>query len=157
MLTATVKIDQSEGIPDSGIPERVIVKKFYRRSFRPLFPIPPLFFLAFFRVALPVLSRRCYYLNAWNRLFCCILKCFRIWVWRLCYLKRAKISMPGFFLTNDKGKSSTWRELKAVYYTLLSVGNSLKKHKVQWHTDNQNVTCIINRGSTKPDLQTLVE
>ena len=68
-----------------------------------------------------------------------------------------KLVCQGHFSPNDKAKSSTWRELKAVHYMLLSVGNSLKKHKVQWHTDNQNVTRIINRGSTKPDLQTLVE
>ena len=29
--------------------------------------------------------------------------------------------------------------------------------KVQWYTDNQKVTHIINRGSTKPELQTLAE
>ena len=33
-----------------------------------LYTIPLFFFLAFFRFALPILSRRCYYLNAWNRL-----------------------------------------------------------------------------------------
>ena len=37
----------------------------------------------------------------------------------------------GQWTANEKGKSSTWRELKAVYYMLLSIGNSLKGHKVQ--------------------------
>ena len=56
-----------------------------------------------------------------------------------------------------KRKSSTWWELRAVYYMLPSIGHILKGHKVQWYTDNQNVTRIIDRGSTKPDLHTLAE
>ena len=40
---------------------------------------------------------------------------------------------------------------------LLSIGHSLRGHKVQWHTDNQNIVRVIDRGSTKPDLQSLVE
>ena len=40
---------------------------------------------------------------------------------------------------------------------LSSVGHIITRHKVQWYTDNQNVTRIIDRGSTKPDLQTLAE
>ena len=47
-----------------------------------------------------------------------------------------KLVCQGHFSPDDKRKSSTWRELKTVHYMLLSVGNSLKKHKVQWHTDN---------------------
>ena len=110
MLTATVKIDQSEGIPDSGIPERVIVKKFYRRSFRPLFPIPPLFFLAFFRVALPVLSRRCYYLNAWNRLpalpqLTQLLVLFHAIQEALLNLLEGNVQMPPFVILWVKGQS----------------------------------------------------
>ena len=63
----------------------------------------------------------------------------------------------GQWSADEKGKSSTWRELRAVYYMLLSTGHILTGHKVQWYTDNQNVTCIINRGSAKHDLQTLAE
>ena len=40
---------------------------------------------------------------------------------------------------------------------LPSIGPILTGHKVRWYTDNQKVTRIINRGSTKPDLQTLAE
>ena len=40
---------------------------------------------------------------------------------------------------------------------LLSIGHSLRGHKVQRHTDNQNIVRVIDRGSTKPDLQSLVE
>ena len=40
---------------------------------------------------------------------------------------------------------------------LSSIRHILTGHKVQWYTDNQNVTRTIDRGSTKPDLQTLAE
>ena len=40
---------------------------------------------------------------------------------------------------------------------LFSIGHSLRGYKVQWHTDNQNIVRVIERGSTKPDLQPLVE
>ena len=41
-----VKINQSEGIPGSGIPERTFVKNSYKRS-RTSLPSPPLLFIAF--------------------------------------------------------------------------------------------------------------
>ena len=63
----------------------------------------------------------------------------------------------GHWPADEKGKSSTWRELRAVYYMLSSIAHILTGHKVQWYTDNQNGTRIINRGSTKPDLQTFAE
>ena len=47
LLTKTVKINQSEGIPGSGIPERTFVKNSYKRS-RTSLPSPPLLFIAFF-------------------------------------------------------------------------------------------------------------
>ena len=40
---------------------------------------------------------------------------------------------------------------------LLSTGSTLQGHVVQWHTDNQNITRIIYRGSMKADLQAVVE
>ena len=40
---------------------------------------------------------------------------------------------------------------------LLYIGSTLQGHVVQWHTDNQNITQIIYRGSTKANLQTVVE
>ena len=63
----------------------------------------------------------------------------------------------GHWPADEKGKSSTWRELRAVYHILSSMAHILTGHKVQWYTDNQNRTCIVNRGSAKPDLQTLAE
>ena len=75
------------------------------------------------------------------------------------YVVSAKHTLvcQGQWQTNERGKSSTWRELKAVHNMLLSIGHSLSGHKVQWHTDNQNIVRVIDRGSTKPDLQSLVE
>ena len=41
----------------------------------------------------------------------------------------------GQWSVDEKRKSSTWRELRAVYYTLSSVGHIFTGHKVQWYTD----------------------
>ena len=46
LLTKTVKINQSEGIPGSGIPEHTFVKNSYKRS-RTSLPSPPLLFHRF--------------------------------------------------------------------------------------------------------------
>ena len=48
-------------------------------------------------------------------------------------------------------------ESSELFILLSSIGHILTGHKVQWYTDDQKVTHIINRGSTKPDLQTLAE
>ena len=47
LLTKTVKINQSEGIPGSGIPDRTFVKNSCKRS-RSCLPSPSLLFIAFF-------------------------------------------------------------------------------------------------------------
>ena len=57
LLTKTVKINQSEGIPGSGIPERTFVKNSYNRS-RTSLPSPPLLFIAFFTLHRSPLSER---------------------------------------------------------------------------------------------------
>ena len=57
LLTKTVKINQSEGIPGSGIPERTFVKNSYKRS-RTSVPSPPLLFIAFFTSHRSPLSER---------------------------------------------------------------------------------------------------
>ena len=55
--TKTVKINQSEGIPGSGIPERTFVKDSYKRS-RTSLSSPPLLFIAFFTSHRSPLSER---------------------------------------------------------------------------------------------------
>ena len=49
-------------------------------------------------------------------------------------------------------RSSTWRELAAVWFILCSVANSLANHRVRWFADNQNVVRILQVGTRKPDL-----
>ena len=68
-----------------------------------------------------------------------------------------KLICQGQWASDEKAESSTWRELKAVHNMLLSVGSTLQGHKLQWHTDNQNITRIIHRGSMKTNLQEIVE
>ncbi|CAC5424555.1 unnamed protein product [Mytilus coruscus] len=50
-------------------------------------------------------------------------------------------------------KSSTWRELQAILFALMSFKNSLRNKCVKWHTDNNNCVSIVQKGSTKVDLQ----
>ena len=57
LLTKTVKINQSQGIPGSGIPECTFVKNSYKRS-RTSLPSPPLLFIAFFTPHCSPLSER---------------------------------------------------------------------------------------------------
>ena len=49
-------------------------------------------------------------------------------------------------------RSSTWRELAAVWFVLVSVADSLANHRVRWFADNQNVVRILQVGSKKPAL-----
>ena len=49
-------------------------------------------------------------------------------------------------------RSSTWRELKAVYICLSSFSVVLSGRAVQWFTDNRNIPSIIRNGSMKRDL-----
>ena len=49
-------------------------------------------------------------------------------------------------------RSSTWRELKAVYTCLSSFSVVLSGRAVQWFTDNRNIPSIIRNGSMKRDL-----
>ena len=68
-----------------------------------------------------------------------------------------KLIFQGQWASDEKAESSTWRELKAVHNMLLSVGNTLQGNKLQWHTDNQNITRIIHRGSMKTNLQEIAK
>ena len=59
------------------------------------------------------------------------------------------------FNASDKNTSSTYRELLAVNSVLQSIINDLKHQTVLWFTDNQNVSRIIQAGSSKLHLQKL--
>ena len=52
-------------------------------------------------------------------------------------------------------KSSTYRELKAVFITLFSLQEVFQNRLVKIYTDNQYVVRITNAGSMKSELQSL--
>ena len=52
----------------------------------------------------------------------------------------------------EKLKSSTWRELKALLLALQTFELSIKGRSIAWFTDNQNVVSIVSKGSKKPEL-----
>ena len=52
----------------------------------------------------------------------------------------------------EREKSSTWRELRAIHFSLESFLPMLKCRSVHWFTDNQSAVSIINNGSMKPHL-----
>jgi len=59
----------------------------------------------------------------------------------------------GMWSYEESTKSSTLREIIAVYIVLLSLGHFLKNQRVKWFTDNQAVETIIHKSSMKQDLQ----
>ena len=58
--------------------------------------------------------------------------------------------------SEDIGQSSTFRELKAIYFVLLSYVAQLRHKRVKIFTDNQGATRIVAIGSSKVHLQALV-
>ena len=58
----------------------------------------------------------------------------------------------GMWSYEESTKSSTWREIIAVYRVLLSLGH-LKNQNVKWFTDNQAVKTIVHKGSMKQEPQ----
>lgn len=72
------------------------------------------------------------------------------------YLVQCNEGISHKMWTEDESKkSSTWRELKALSVALLSFSTFLKRKRVTWYTDNQNVGRIIDSGSMKPDLHNI--
>ena len=61
----------------------------------------------------------------------------------------------GCWELEEASRSSTWRELSAVYRVLLSMAPKLVNARVRWFTDNQNVAHILQVGSRKPDLHAI--
>ena len=49
----------------------------------------------------------------------------------------------GQWTMEEVQKSSTWRELSAVYQVLSAVATKLGGSRVRWFTDNQNVARIL--------------
>ena len=62
----------------------------------------------------------------------------------------------GMWLHEDASKSSTFREVKAVPYVLMSYEEKLKSSRVVVKTDSQCAARVITVGTTKPHLQRLL-
>ena len=56
---------------------------------------------------------------------------------------------------NEKSKSSTWREMKAIEQALITFKEVNKYKNIKWYTDNQNCVKIVRSGSMKEQLQKL--
>ena len=61
------------------------------------------------------------------------------------------------FSKEEAAKSSTWWELHAIYFSMLSLKNDLAYKTVRWHTDNYAASCVFESGSNKIELQILSE
>ena len=61
----------------------------------------------------------------------------------------------GMFTSEGLGQSSTYRELKAIYYVLLSCAEQLWQKRVKVLTDNQGAARIVSVGSSKVHLQSV--
>ena len=61
----------------------------------------------------------------------------------------------GMFTSEDLCQSSTYRELKAIYYVLLSCTEQLRQKRVKVFIDNQGAARIVSVGSSKVHLQSV--
>ena len=61
----------------------------------------------------------------------------------------------GTWNAEEAAKSSTWRELCAVFRVLRSLVHILGNKRVKWFTDSKNVVNIVNKGSMILELQDL--
>lgn len=59
------------------------------------------------------------------------------------------------FNSRERNNSSTWRELEAIHFALISFGKFMRDTSVKWFTDNRAAMYITRSGSSKDDLQTL--
>ena len=55
----------------------------------------------------------------------------------------------------EQPRSSTYRELVAVYHGLEQAKHLLRNQALRWNTDSQNIVSIIRKGSMEPDLLAL--
>ena len=62
------------------------------------------------------------------------------------------LAATGMFTFDDLGQSSTFHELKAIYYVLLSFAGQLTHQRVKVFTDIQRASRIVSVGSSKARL-----
>lgn len=72
-----------------------------------------------------------------------------------CRFFQPRTEVLGTWSQSERAKSSTWREAEAVSRVLCGIANSIRGHKVKLFCDNRNVISLLQRGSNKPDLQTI--
>ena len=63
-----------------------------------------------------------------------------------------EIAYKRFSLT-EMLESSTWRELKAVHYGLLTFCEDFFGQKLNWYTDNMAITKVTENGIDKENLR----
>ena len=63
--------------------------------------------------------------------------------------------VSGMLTRDEMRMSSTFRELKAMYYVLLSYADQLRNKRVKIFTDKQGAARIVSVGSPKPHLQAI--
>lgn len=63
--------------------------------------------------------------------------------------------VSGMLTRDEMRMSSTFRELQAMYYVLLSYADQLRNKRVKIFTDNQGAARIVSVGSPKPHLQAI--
>ena len=56
---------------------------------------------------------------------------------------------------DEKFESSTWRELKAIHFGLLSFSPFVKNKLIHWFTDNQAAAFMTHNGSRKVNLHSI--
>ena len=56
---------------------------------------------------------------------------------------------------HEVSKSSTWREIKAIHFSLLSFLPFLRHKRVFWHTDNKNTVSTVLKGGNKADIHSV--
>ena len=61
------------------------------------------------------------------------------------------------FTSEEAQKSSTWREIEAIRFSVLALKQYVSGKPLIWHTDNYAASLIVKAGSRRSDLQGLSE
>ena len=65
---------------------------------------------------------------------------------------RPDLNMVHHWQFQERARSSTWREIKAITIFIELHKHLFKNNALKWYTDNLGVTSVIVKGSMKPDL-----